>query len=46
MKTIVAAGTTQVHETEVREWMEELGVKHHYVDMDGLHEIRFPFKFD
>jgi beta-lactamase superfamily II metal-dependent hydrolase len=31
---------------EVREWMEELGVKHHYVDMDGLHEIRFPFKFD
>lgn len=31
---------------EVRDWMDELGVKHHFVDMDGLHEIRFPFKFE
>lgn len=31
---------------EVRGWMEELGVKHHFVDKDGLHEIVFPFELD
>ena len=30
----------------VREWMEDLGVKHHFVDKDGLHEIKFPFELD
>ena len=47
MKTMVAAGTTQVHGRPLKSengW--RVGVKHHCVDMDGLHEIRFPFKFD
>ncbi|NLN03805.1 MAG: MBL fold metallo-hydrolase [Clostridiaceae bacterium] len=30
----------------VREWMQELGVKHHFIDKDGNHEIVFPFQFD
>lgn len=31
---------------EVRGWMEQLGVKHHFIDKDGLHEIEFPFNLD
>ena len=30
----------------VRGWMEELKVKHHYVDKDGLQIIRFPYHFE
>lgn len=30
----------------VREWMQELDVRHHYIDKDGTHEIVFPFRFD
>ena len=30
----------------VRGWMEELKVKHHYVDKDGLQVIQFPYRFE
>lgn len=30
----------------VRDWMEKLDVKHHFVDKDGLAEIKFPFDLD
>jgi beta-lactamase superfamily II metal-dependent hydrolase len=30
----------------VRDWMQELGVKHHFIDKDGTHEIVLPFVFD
>ena len=30
----------------VRGWMEELGVKHHFVNKDGDHEIPIPYCFE
>ncbi|MBQ7647054.1 MAG: MBL fold metallo-hydrolase, partial [Clostridia bacterium] len=31
---------------EVRAWMEELGVKYHFIDKDGLQTIQFPYVFN
>ena len=31
---------------EVRAWMEELGVKYHFIDKDGLQTIKFPYVFE